>query len=105
MAKHRKNVQQSTRSTRKMVIPANGLVQELLFLTFGSFLPLKYQSIEEGLVTSSSNEDVQVKAFKVECKETHCQMGKALKIVPLIKRDGKLVVKFEEDDMKSQSEY
>ncbi|KAK4721581.1 hypothetical protein R3W88_011814 [Solanum pinnatisectum] len=105
MAKCRKNVQQLTRRTGKMVTPANGLVQELSFLTFRRFIPLKYQLIEGGIETSSSNEDVQLKAFKAGCKETHCQMGKALNFIPLINRDGKIVVKIKMDDMKSQSEY
>lgn len=117
-----------------MVTLVNGIIQELSFLNFWSFLQLKYQSIEEGLEMSSSDEHVKLETVKVECKETHAvrhlqfsvvgtstqptpsaveivqgnyssQIGKALNFVPLLNCDGKLIVNIEEDDVRSQSEY
>ncbi|MCD7458515.1 hypothetical protein HAX54_038431 [Datura stramonium] len=92
MGRHRQNVQQ----IGKLVTPAIGIQRELSSPTFESFLPLKYQLIEEGHETVSFDDEVKLRFITDKGKEP---MLKTLKFIPPTSPEAKLIVKIAEDDV------
>ncbi|OIT24741.1 hypothetical protein A4A49_36675 [Nicotiana attenuata] len=132
-------------TTEAMITPATGILRRKIPLTFGSFLPSKFQSIEEESEIETAGIDPaqnpHARGGKEQVKkEIHeprrlqfseigtdkqprsermtdqterdeglknnraSQMGKPLTCVPPSMRDGKVVVKIVEDDIKAQQE-
>ncbi|KAJ8551503.1 hypothetical protein K7X08_021518 [Anisodus acutangulus] len=69
MAQRWKTVHELVKTMWKMITPANGIQWELPPLIFGSFLPLRYQAIEEAGEDCSSDGDVYLETVKAD--ETH----------------------------------
>ncbi|XP_019261248.1 PREDICTED: uncharacterized protein LOC109239178 [Nicotiana attenuata] len=134
MARRRKTLHGPDPQKEKLITPENGIQKELSPLTFGNFLPQKFQSIEEGDELSSSEDESQLKVVKMEEQlnstvrqlqyseasgsrkptpttadvvrgNRSLQMGKSLSYVPPVDREGKKVVKLCADDLKAQEEY
>ncbi|KAJ8531632.1 hypothetical protein K7X08_034126 [Anisodus acutangulus] len=102
IARYRKAAPEHVKTTGKMITSVNGIQKKLPPLTFGSFLPLRYQSIEEAGKDYISDGDIHLETVKADrtnvpdnskdCNRDHETIARYRKAAPEhVKTTGKMI--------------